>query len=132
MGESNDNRAAMVQYTIGDGDTITEFYFQDNVTEFGTLIDQVVYSGGVTLTGEAIKHARNDVLPYARTSADNVQVVMVVLTDGASLDTVGDASALVVGDGVRLVAVGVANYDLSQLVQMTSDAITSEDFTGLA
>ena len=87
--ESNDNRAAMVQYTIGDGDTITEFYFQDNVTEFGSLIDQVVYSGGVTLTGEAINHARNDVLPHARS---DVQVVMVVLTDGASLDTVREVA----------------------------------------
>jgi hypothetical protein len=131
-----DNRAAMVQYTIGDGDTITEFYFQDNATEFGTLIDQVTYSGGVTLTGEAIKHARNDVLPQARTSSGSsggtVQTVMVVLTDGASLDTVGDASALVVGDGVKLVAVGVANYDLTQLQQMSADAITSVNFTGLA
>jgi len=131
-----DNRAAMVQYTIGDGDTITEFYFQNNATEFGILIDQVTYSGGVTLTGEAIKHARNDVLPQARTSSASfggaVQTVMVVLTDGASLDTVGDASALVVGDGVKLVAVGVANYDLTQLQQMSADAITSEDFTGLA
>ena len=106
-------RAAFIQYTVGDGDSITEFYFQHDIDTFDSLVDSVVYAKGFTLTGAAISHAHNDVIKnHARPGAD---VSMIVVTDGESFDQVLGPSNTARGDGVDMYAVGIQNYNLEQL-----------------
>ena len=113
----NGTRAAMIQYTFGDGDTITEFQLQDNLTTFNELTDQVEYANGFTLTGRAIYHAMNDVLPHARV---NASVSFVVITDGKSYDNVWRPSGTARGLDVDMYAVGIKNYRLKQLKQIAN------------
>ena len=47
-------RAAFVSYTIGDGDSITEFGFQTNYEDFETQVNAIEYADGFTLTGAAM------------------------------------------------------------------------------
>merc|ERR1712048_2228 len=130
----NGTRAAFVQFTIGDGDTITEFYFQDNSTNFNDLVDGVTYAAGFTLTGVAISHAHNDVvLGDAR---DSAEVVMIVVTDGKSFDDPLIASDSARADGIKMVAVGIQDYDYAQLQDIASvphseNLLTSNSFDDL-
>lgn len=111
-------RAAFIQYTVGDGDSITEFYFQHDIDTFDNLVDSVVYAKGFTLTGSAISHAHNDVVKnHARPGA---HVSMIVVTDGESFDQVLGPSNTARGDSVDMYAVGIQNYNLAQLEDIAS------------
>jgi len=110
-------RAAMVSYTIGDGESITEFYFTDDYNTYINEIDQVQYAAGFTLTGHAINHAINDVVPHSRPGA---QVSIIVVTDGNSYDDVLAPSNLARGDNINMYAIGIKDYTMSQLQQISS------------
>ena len=113
----NGTRASMVQYTFGDGDSVTEFGLIDNVDDFVEQTDNIEYANGFTLTGRAIYHAINDVLPTVR---ENATVNFVVLTDGKSYDNVLRPSNEARGLDVNMFAIGVKNYRLKQLKQIAN------------
>ena len=106
-------RAALVTYTVGDGDSITEFSFTGNATTFGDMVDAVEYHAGFTLTGVAMRHAYVDVIRYD--SRPHAQVSMVVVTDGLSFDEVSDYADLLRDTNIDMYAVGVKEYELQQL-----------------
>ena len=123
----NGTRAAFVQFTIGDGDTITEFYFQDDASVFNSLVDGVDYAAGFTLTGGAISHAHTDVVNGD--ARDGANVVMIVVTDGLSFDEVLPPSNSARGDGIKMIAVGIQDYDLGQLQDIASAPTSENMFT---
>ena len=131
---TNGTRAAFVQFTIGDGDTITEFYFQDDIDTFNNLVDGVDYAAGFTLTGGAISHAHNDVVNGD--ARDSSEVIMIVVTDGKSFDEVLPASNSARADGIKMIAVGIQDYDMAQLTDIASaptndNLFTSDSFDNL-
>ena len=120
-------RAAFVSYTIGDGESITEFGFQTDINSFETEVDNIVYANGFTLTGKAITHAYIDIIRAdARYDA---QVTIVVITDGLSFDDVQTPSDKLRAVEIDMFAVGIKNYDLTQLQQIASQPYSDYLYT---
>ena len=101
-------RAAFVSYTIGDGDSITEFGFQTDIESFNEKVDEIVYADGFTLTGAAIEHAYIDII--RKEARPDAAVSIIVLTDGFSFDDVKTPSDLLRSVQIEMFAIGVKNY----------------------
>ena len=81
-------------------------------------IDNIVYPGGETFTGQALNAAAR-VLFSNNTVRPNVSKILVVITDGVSTDDVTQPAALVNETGVTPYVIGIGqNYDLVQLLQI--------------
>ena len=100
------------------------FKIRFNFTTYSTtesLLDatqDIPYDSGNTYTGEALTRIRLDLLSMAR---DGLPVILIVLTDGKSHDSVTVPSKRLRAAGVHIISVGVGDAVYAELADMASD-----------
>ncbi|KAK1332010.1 hypothetical protein QTO34_007687 [Cnephaeus nilssonii] len=112
-------QVAMVQFT---DDPRTEFKLNTYKTK-ETLLDaikHISYKGGNTKTGKAIKYVRDTLFNSESGTRKGIPRVIVVITDGRSQDDVNKISREMQSDGYSIFAIGVADADYSELVNIGS------------
>ncbi|XP_078660007.1 uncharacterized protein LOC144904745 [Branchiostoma floridae x Branchiostoma belcheri] len=112
-----ETRVGVLQYSTGNA---LECNLGDHpdASSFVSAINTLSYqSGGSTNTGAALEFARvNAAWRPAPTPR-----IMVVLTDGQSGDSVVAPSQALAADGVTVFAIGVGNFDHSELLQIANN-----------
>ncbi|XP_037310495.2 collagen alpha-6(VI) chain-like [Pungitius pungitius] len=108
----------------------------DDKAEVLQFIKMLPHRGGGTKTGAALNFTLKEMFVEQKGSRikQNVQQVAVVITDGESQDEVGEAAASLRRAGVTVYAVGVGDYDKTELVKMatqTSNVFEVESFEEL-
>ncbi|KAJ6663115.1 hypothetical protein lerEdw1_010708 [Lerista edwardsae] len=83
-------------------------------------IQQIAYKGGNTKTGKAIKHAQQALFTIDSGMRKGIPKVLVVITDGRSQDDVNKVSREMQLDGFSIFAIGVADADYSELLNIGS------------
>uniref|UniRef100_A0A8C3S0P3 Collagen alpha-1(XIV) chain n=1 Tax=Chelydra serpentina TaxID=8475 RepID=A0A8C3S0P3_CHESE len=103
-------------------DPRTEFKLNVYKTKESLLeaIQQIAYKGGNTKTGKAIKHAQEALFTTDSGIRRGIPKVLVVITDGRSQDDVNKVSREMQLDGFSIFAIGVADADYSELVNIGS------------
>uniref|UniRef100_A0A670Y0E3 Collagen type XIV alpha 1 chain n=1 Tax=Pseudonaja textilis TaxID=8673 RepID=A0A670Y0E3_PSETE len=140
IGDANFNKIIGFLYsTVGaldkigpDGTQVAIGQFSDDTrTEFKlnayrskeTLLDaiqHIAYKGGNTKTGRAIKHAQQILFTLESGTRKGIPKVLVVITDGRSQDDVNEVSREMQLDGYSIFAIGVADADYAELVNIGS------------
>uniref|UniRef100_A0AAZ3S4N2 Collagen, type XIV, alpha 1a n=1 Tax=Oncorhynchus tshawytscha TaxID=74940 RepID=A0AAZ3S4N2_ONCTS len=115
-----------------DGTQVAIAQFSDDArTEFKlnsyankeTLLDairRITYKGGNTKTGRAIKHVKESIFTSEGGVRRGVPKVLVVLTDGRSQDDVNKVSKEMQMEGYIIFAIGFADADYGELVNIAS------------
>ncbi|XP_048882366.1 collagen alpha-1(XIV) chain isoform X2 [Brienomyrus brachyistius] len=88
-----------------------------------TLLDaiqHISYKGGNTKTGKAIKHVKDAIFTTEGGARRGIPRVLVVLTDGRSQDDVNKVSKEMQMDGYIIFAIGFADADYGELVNIAS------------
>ncbi|KAH0617470.1 hypothetical protein JD844_015746 [Phrynosoma platyrhinos] len=103
-------------------DPRTEFKLNAYSTKETLLeaIQQIAYKGGNTKTGKAIKHAQQVLFTIDSGTRKGIPKVLVVITDGRSQDDVNKVSREMQLDGFSIFAIGVADADYSELLNIGS------------
>ncbi|XP_063307174.1 collagen alpha-1(XIV) chain isoform X2 [Pelobates fuscus] len=103
-------------------DARTEFKLNSYTSKESLLgaIRQIAYKGGNTKTGRAIKHVRDDLLTHESGMRKGVPKVLVVITDGRSQDEVNKLAKDLQMEGSSIFAIGVADADYAELVNIGS------------
>ncbi|XP_077431159.1 collagen alpha-1(XIV) chain isoform X1 [Vanacampus margaritifer] len=83
-------------------------------------IQRIRYKGGNTKTGRAIKHVKESIFTSDAGARRGVPKVLVVLTDGRSQDDVNKVSKEMQMDGYIIFAIGFADADYGELVNIAS------------
>ncbi|XP_051921656.1 collagen alpha-1(XIV) chain isoform X4 [Hippocampus zosterae] len=83
-------------------------------------IQRIKYKGGNTKTGRAIKHVKESIFTSDAGARRGVPKVLVVLTDGRSQDDVNKVSKEMQMDGYIIFAIGFADADYGELVNIAS------------
>uniref|UniRef100_A0A8B9DGV5 Collagen alpha-1(XIV) chain n=1 Tax=Anser cygnoides TaxID=8845 RepID=A0A8B9DGV5_ANSCY len=112
-------QVAIIQFS---DDPRTEFKLNAYKTKETLLeaIQKIAYKGGNTKTGKAIKHAREILFTGEAGMRRGIPKVLVVITDGRSQDDVNKVSREMQLDGFTFFAIGVADADYSELVNIGS------------
>ncbi|KAJ8291054.1 hypothetical protein GJAV_G00020860 [Gymnothorax javanicus] len=105
---SDDARTEFKLSSYGDKETLLD------------AIQRISYKGGNTKTGTAIKHVKESVFTTAGGMRRGVPKVLVVLTDGRSQDDVNKVSKEMQTDGYSIFAIGFADADYGELVNIAS------------
>ncbi|XP_075438441.1 collagen alpha-1(XIV) chain isoform X2 [Ascaphus truei] len=103
-------------------DARTEFRLSSYTDKESLLgaIKKIAYKGGNTKTGRAIKHVRDDLFTIEAGMRKGVPRVLVVITDGRSQDEVNKIAKEMQLDGFSIFAIGVADADYAELVNIGS------------
>ncbi|XP_037533181.1 collagen alpha-1(XIV) chain [Nematolebias whitei] len=103
-------------------DARTEFQLSSHSNKEALLeaIQKISYKGGNTKTGRAIKHVKESIFTQAAGARKGVPKVLVVLTDGRSQDDVNKISKEMQTEGYIIFAVGFADADYGELVNIAS------------
>nr|XP_046254830.1 collagen alpha-1(XIV) chain-like isoform X3 [Scatophagus argus] len=103
-------------------DARTEFHLSSHGNKEALLeaIQRIRYKGGNTKTGRAIKHVRESIFTPEAGARRGVPKVLVVLTDGRSQDDVNKVSKEMQMDGYIIFAIGFADADYGELVNIAS------------
>ncbi|XP_035659266.1 uncharacterized protein LOC118404302 [Branchiostoma floridae] len=109
-------RIGAVQYS---GSQTMHFNLGNHADKWSTInaINNIGKRGGGTQTGAAIQFTRTN----AAWRASPVPKVMIVVTDGQSGDNVQTPAQALTADGVSVYAIGVGNYDRTELEQIAND-----------
>ncbi|XP_061809382.1 collagen alpha-1(XIV) chain isoform X2 [Nerophis lumbriciformis] len=83
-------------------------------------IQRIRYKGGNTKTGRAIKHVKESIFTSDAGARRGVPKVLVVLTDGRSQDDVNKVSKEMQMEGYIIFAIGFADADYGELVNIAS------------
>ena len=84
-------------------------------SSFSNQLDSIQFLGGGTFTGKALNDSVT-ILFNSSVVRSSASKVLVVITDGVSIDDVDILASLVNRSGITSLAVGIGrNYDLSQL-----------------
>uniref|UniRef100_A0A8C6UGW9 Collagen type XIV alpha 1 chain n=1 Tax=Neogobius melanostomus TaxID=47308 RepID=A0A8C6UGW9_9GOBI len=83
-------------------------------------IQKIRYKGGNTKTGRAIKHVKESIFSPEAGARKGVPKVLVVLTDGRSQDDVNKVSKEMQMEGYIIFAIGFADADYGELVNIAS------------
>ncbi|XP_061633704.1 collagen alpha-1(XIV) chain isoform X1 [Phyllopteryx taeniolatus] len=83
-------------------------------------IQRIRYKGGNTKTGRAIKHVKESIFKSDVGARRGVPKVLVVLTDGRSQDDVNKVSKEMQMEGYIIFAIGFADADYGELVNIAS------------
>ncbi|XP_054636635.1 collagen alpha-1(XIV) chain isoform X3 [Dunckerocampus dactyliophorus] len=83
-------------------------------------IQRIRYKGGNTKTGRAIKHVKESIFTSDAGVRRGVPKVLVVLTDGRSQDDVNKVSKEMQMEGYIIFAIGFADADYGELVNIAS------------
>eukprot|EP00058_Branchiostoma_floridae_P022357 XP_002607847.1 hypothetical protein BRAFLDRAFT_199461 [Branchiostoma floridae] len=128
---ASSTRVGVVQYSTSN---TLEFNLGDHADKPSTLaaIDSISYQGGGTRTGSALEFARLN----AAWRGGSVPKVMIVVTDGKSGDSVASSANDLASQGVDVYAIGVGNYDATQLLEIAAgnqnNVIELTDFNALS
>ncbi|XP_072323011.1 collagen alpha-1(XIV) chain isoform X2 [Scyliorhinus torazame] len=112
-------QVAIVQFS---DDPRTEFQlntYSDKENLLGA-VQRIRYKGGNTKTGRAIKHAKDAVFTVEAGLRRGIPRVLVVITDGRSQDDIDKVSKEMQLDGYSIFAVGVADADYSELINIAN------------
>uniref|UniRef100_A0A8C2XBB3 Collagen type XIV alpha 1 chain n=1 Tax=Cyclopterus lumpus TaxID=8103 RepID=A0A8C2XBB3_CYCLU len=103
-------------------DARTEFQLSSHGNKEALLeaIQKIRYKGGNTKTGRAIKHVKESIFTSEAGARRGVPKVLVVLTDGRSQDDVNKVSKEMQVDGYIIFAIGFADADYGELVNIAS------------
>uniref|UniRef100_H3CW87 Collagen type XIV alpha 1 chain n=1 Tax=Tetraodon nigroviridis TaxID=99883 RepID=H3CW87_TETNG len=103
-------------------DARTEFQLSSHSNKEALLeaIQKISYKGGNTKTGRAIKHVKESIFSLEAGARRGVPKVLVVLTDGRSQDDVNKVSKEMQMDGYIIFAIGFADADYGELVNIAS------------
>ncbi|KAM8871162.1 collagen alpha-1(XIV) chain isoform 2-T3 [Spinachia spinachia] len=103
-------------------DARTEFQLSSHGNKEALLeaIQKIRYKGGNTKTGRAIKHVKESIFTPEAGARRGVPKVLVVLTDGRSQDEVNKVSKEMQMDGYIIFAIGFADADYGELVNIAS------------
>uniref|UniRef100_A0A8C6L836 Collagen, type XIV, alpha 1a n=1 Tax=Nothobranchius furzeri TaxID=105023 RepID=A0A8C6L836_NOTFU len=103
-------------------DARTEFQLSSHGNKEALLeaIQKIQYKGGNTKTGRAIKHVKESIYTPAAGARRGVPKVLVVLTDGRSQDDVNKVSREMQMEGYIIFAIGFADADYGELVNIAS------------
>ncbi|XP_005994616.1 collagen alpha-1(XIV) chain isoform X2 [Latimeria chalumnae] len=83
-------------------------------------IQHIGYKGGNTKTGKAIKYIRESLFRADAGMRKGIPKVLVVVTDGRSQDDVNKVSRDLQLDGISIFAIGIADADYAELVNIAS------------
>ncbi|KAM9723926.1 collagen alpha-1(XIV) chain [Menidia menidia] len=111
-------------------DARTEFQLSSHGNKEALLeaIQKIRYKGGNTKTGRAIKHVKESIFTQEAGARRGVPKVLVVLTDGRSQDDVNKVSKEMQMDGYIIFAIGFADADYGELVNIASKPIDRHVF----
>ncbi|XP_028326880.1 collagen alpha-1(XIV) chain isoform X2 [Gouania willdenowi] len=103
-------------------DARTEFQLSSHGNKQALLeaIQKIRYKGGNTKTGRAIKHVKETIFTTEAGARRGVPKVLVVLTDGRSQDDVNKVSKEMQIEGYIIFAIGFADADYGELVNIAS------------
>uniref|UniRef100_A0A3Q2G2Y4 Collagen type XIV alpha 1 chain n=1 Tax=Cyprinodon variegatus TaxID=28743 RepID=A0A3Q2G2Y4_CYPVA len=103
-------------------DARTEFLLSSHSNKEALLeaIQKIRYKGGNTKTGRAIKHVKESIFTSDAGARRGVPKVLVVLTDGRSQDDVNKVSKEMQMEGYIIFAIGFADADYGELVNIAS------------
>ncbi|KAM4735746.1 collagen alpha-1(XIV) chain [Anableps anableps] len=103
-------------------DARTEFLLSSHGNKEALLeaIQKIRYKGGNTKTGRAIKHVKESIFTPEAGARRGVPKVLVVLTDGRSQDDVNKVSKEMQMEGYIIFAIGFADADYGELVNIAS------------
>ncbi|CAI5663250.1 unnamed protein product [Oreochromis niloticus] len=103
-------------------DARTEFQLSSHSNKEALLeaIQRISYKGGNTKTGRAIKHVKESIFTSEAGARRGVPKVLVVLTDGRSQDDVNKVSKEMQVEGYIIFAIGFADADYGELVNIAS------------
>ncbi|KAM6909847.1 collagen alpha-1(XIV) chain-like [Xenentodon cancila] len=103
-------------------DARTEFQLSSHGDKEALLeaIQKIRYKGGNTKTGRAIKHVKESIFTSEAGARRGVPKVLVVLTDGRSQDDVNKISKEMQMEGYIIFAIGFADADYGELVNIAS------------
>uniref|UniRef100_A0A3Q3WAZ5 Uncharacterized protein n=1 Tax=Mola mola TaxID=94237 RepID=A0A3Q3WAZ5_MOLML len=103
-------------------DARTEFQLSSHENKEALLeaIQKIRYKGGNTKTGRAIKHVKESIFTPEDGGRRGIPKVLVVLTDGRSQDDVNKVSKEMQMDGYIIFAIGFADADYGELVNIAS------------
>ncbi|XP_041844785.1 collagen alpha-1(XIV) chain [Melanotaenia boesemani] len=103
-------------------DARTEFQLSSHGNKEALLeaIQRIKYKGGNTKTGRAINHVKESIFIPEAGARRGVPKVLVVLTDGRSQDDVNKVSKEMQMDGYIIFAIGFADADYGELVNIAS------------
>ncbi|KAM7420454.1 hypothetical protein PAMA_014937 [Pampus argenteus] len=103
-------------------DARTEFQLSSHGNKEALLeaIQRIRYKGGNTKTGRAIKHVKESIFTSEGGARRGVPKVLVVLTDGRSQDDVNKISKEMQMEGYIIFAIGFADADYGELVNIAS------------
>ncbi|XP_023819739.1 collagen alpha-1(XIV) chain [Oryzias latipes] len=103
-------------------DARTEFQLSSHGDKEALLeaIHKIKYKGGNTKTGRAIKHVKESIFIPEAGGRRGVPKVLVVLTDGRSQDDVNKVSKEMQMEGYIIFAIGFADADYGELVNIAS------------
>ncbi|XP_008321702.2 collagen alpha-1(XIV) chain isoform X2 [Cynoglossus semilaevis] len=112
-------QVAIVQFS---DDARTEFQLSSHSNKEVMLeaIQRIRYKGGNTKTGRAIKHVKESIFTPEAGARRGVPKVLVVLTDGRSQDDVNKVSKEMQMEGYIIFAIGFADADYGELVNIAS------------
>uniref|UniRef100_A0A671W3N6 Collagen type XIV alpha 1 chain n=1 Tax=Sparus aurata TaxID=8175 RepID=A0A671W3N6_SPAAU len=103
-------------------DARTEFQLSSHGNKEALLeaIQNIRYKGGNTKTGRAIKHVKESIFTQEAGARRGIPKVLVVLTDGRSQDDVNKVSKEMQMEGYIIFAIGFADADYGELVNIAS------------
>ncbi|KAK2910439.1 collagen alpha-1(XIV) chain [Channa argus] len=103
-------------------DARTEFLLSSHSNKETLLeaIQRIRYKGGNTKTGRAIKHVKESIFTPEAGARRGIPKVLVVLTDGRSQDDVNKVSKEMQMEGYIIFAIGFADADYGELVNIAS------------
>uniref|UniRef100_A0A672ZC18 Collagen, type XIV, alpha 1a n=1 Tax=Sphaeramia orbicularis TaxID=375764 RepID=A0A672ZC18_9TELE len=103
-------------------DARTEFQLSSHGNKEALLeaIQKIRYKGGNTKTGRAIKHVKESIFTEKGGARRGIPKVLVVLTDGRSQDDVNKVSKEMQMEGYIIFAIGFADADYGELVNIAS------------
>ncbi|XP_057195961.1 collagen alpha-1(XIV) chain isoform X2 [Triplophysa rosa] len=103
-------------------DARTEFKLNSHSDKESLLdaVQRITYKGGNTKTGRAIKHVKEAIFSEDAGVRRGIPKVLVVLTDGRSQDDVNKISKEMQTEGFIIFAIGFADADYGELVNIAS------------
>ena len=127
----NKTRVAMLQYSYLNR---VEFSYISSKTDLLTAITNVQHMTGSTFTGSALSRAYTDIIE--ENQRDGVRQVVVVITDGRSLDDVQGPANSLRANGIDVYGVGVGGGNNAQLPSIANDpdehfVVVSDSFAAL-
>ncbi|XP_078660839.1 uncharacterized protein LOC144905190 isoform X3 [Branchiostoma floridae x Branchiostoma belcheri] len=129
-------RVGVVQYS-SQGSAAAEFRLNsyNNKNDVIAAVNTVVYQNGNTFTGEALNYVRQNSFSVANGGRADAANILVVITDGESVDDVTGPATDLLREGVTVYAVGIGSgIQTSTLVAIAQDqsrVLQANSFTNL-